>query len=252
MDSEEVVLVTGGAGGIGRETAIAFGERGAAVVVADIDADEAEATADAVEDETPGEALALAVDVTDDTAVEAMVDGTVEEFGRLDAAVNNAAVVGRVEPTTEYSEDDWQQVIDVNLSGVFRSLKHELAAMAEGDGGAIVNTASILGHVGYEDACAYIAAKHGVRGLTKATALEYADDGIRVNAVSPGFTETSMLDETGVNQSERVREYIRGKHPVDRFGDPSEIAAAITWLCSDEASFVTGTALPVDGGYLAQ
>lgn len=246
MDEDDVVLVTGGAGGIGSAVARAFAADGTAVVVADVDGDAARETADRIDSETAGTALAVETDVTDEDSVAALVETTVSEFGGLDAAVNNAGIAGEQESLAEYDGAEFGRVVDVNLRGVFHALKHELAAMAEG---AIVNVSSVLGQRGYKNAGAYVAAKHGVVGLTRTAALENADHGIRVNAVAPGFTETSMLDASGVNASERTREYVRGLIPADRFGDPEEIADAIVWLCSPDASYVTGAVLSVDGGY---
>jgi len=247
-----VAVVTGGAGGIGEEVARAFGAAGASVVVADVDGDGARAVADSVERETAGSASAIEADVTDESDAAAMVEAAVDRYGRLDAAVNNAAVAGAVAPTADYPETEFERVLDVNLTGVYRCLKHELRAMAGQERGAVVNVASVLGRAGYESAPAYVAAKHGVVGLTRAAAREMADRGVRVNAVCPGFTDTPMLDEVGVTADESVREHVEGLHPMGRFGAPREIADAVVWLCSPEASYVTGTALPVDGGYLSR
>lgn len=251
MDSftDEVALVTGGAAGIGRDVALALGEAGAAVVAADIDGDGAEATATCVDRETPGTATAVETDVADEDSVAALVETTVETYGGLDVAVNNAGITGEQAFVGEYDSGEFERVLDVNLFGVFYCLKHELAAMDEG---SIVNVASVLGQVGFERAAAYVAAKHGVVGLTKTAAMEYADRGVRVNAVAPGFTDTGMLDDAGVTASEGTEAYVRGLHPMGRFGESGEIADAIRWLCSDEASYVTGAVLPVDGGYTSQ
>jgi len=247
-----VAVVTGGTGGIGEEVARAFGAAGASVVVADTDGDGAHAVAEAVDRRTAGSATAVETDVTDGADAAAMVATAVDQYGRLDAAVNNAAIAGTVAPTAEYPESEFERVLDVNLTGVYRCLKHELRAMADQERGAVVNVASVLGRAGYESAPAYVAAKHGVVGLTRATAQEQADRGVRVNAVCPGFIDTPMLDEVGVTADESVQEHVKGLHPMDRFGDPREVADAIVWLCSSEASYVTGTALPVDGGYLSR
>nr|WP_290819176.1 SDR family oxidoreductase [Halovivax sp.] len=246
------VVVTGGGSGIGRETARAFAEEGGNVVVADVDREVGEDAAETITDETDGEATFVEVDVTDDGAVNSMVETAVEQYGGLDAAVNNAGIGGPQVLTAEVDDDGWQAVIDVNLTGVWRCMRHEIPAMVDDGGGAIVNVASILGRVGFETASAYTAAKHGVLGLTKTAALEYADDEIRVNAVCPGFVETPMLDEAGMLADEDVRRDIEGRHAMDRLGRPDEIADAITWLCSDGASFTTGESLVVDGGYLSQ
>ena len=247
--TDSVALVTGGAAGIGRDVALALGNAGASVVVADIDGDGAESTATRVAEETPGTATGVRTDVADEDSVAALVESTVETYGGLDVAVNNAGITGEQAFVGEYDSAEFQRVIDVNLCGVFYCLKHELDAM---DDGAIVNVASVLGQVGFERAAAYVAAKHGVVGLTRTAAMEYADRGVRVNAVAPGFTDTGMLDDAGVTASEQTEAYVRGLHPMGRFGEPAEIADAIRWLCSDEASYVTGTVLPVDGGYTSQ
>lgn len=243
----ETALITGGGGGIGRETALAFAARGVSVVVADIDEAAARAAASAVE-AAGGEALGMHVDVTDDESVASMVETTVETYDGFDAAVNAAGVAGEQSALTDYSESGFERVVDVNLLGTWRAMKHELRAMDEG---AIVNVTSILGLAGYERTGGYVATKHGVVGLTRTAALEAAKR-VRVNAVAPGFTETTMLDDAGVNRDQQTREYVAGLHPMDRFGDPEEVAEAIVWLCSPAASFVTGTVLPVDGGYLAK
>ncbi len=249
---ERVAVVTGGSTGIGHATALAFAERGASVVVADVNDEAAAETVDAIED-AGGEATFVHTDVTDQGAVDAMVDTAVGEYGRLDFAFNNAGIGGEQAKTADYPEDVWQRVIDVNLSGVQRCMKAELRAMTErDDGGVVVNNASVLGKVGFETASAYTAAKHGVLGLTKTAALEYAAEGIRVVAVCPGFVETPMLEQGGLTTDVEVRHGIESLHAMNRLGQPDEVAAAVCWLCSDEASFVTGTAVDVDGGYLSR
>jgi NAD(P)-dependent dehydrogenase (short-subunit alcohol dehydrogenase family) len=250
--ADATVIVTGAASGIGRETAVGFGRAGANVVVADLDTDEGEATARLIEEETNGTATFVEVDVTDDDAVAAMVDTAVSEYGGLDVAFNNAGIGGDFNGVDEIPEEDWQAVIDVNLTGVWRCMRHEIPAMLENGGGAIVNTASILGKVGTADAPAYTAAKHGVLGLTKGAALERATDGIRVNAICPGYVETQMLEEAGIMADDDLRSQIEGLHAMQRLGTAEEIADAVLWLASDGASFTTGEALVVDGGYTAQ
>lgn len=243
------VLITGGASGIGRETAVAFGERAASVVIGDVDVAGAEETAAAVE-AAGGEAAVVEADVTADEDVARLVEVAAESDGGLDAAFNNAGISGRVEggaPTGEYPDDAWDRVIDVNLSGVRRCLKHELARM---EAGAVVNTASIAGLVGLEGSSAYVAAKHGVVGLTRTAALEYAP-AVRVNAVCPGFTNTPLIRESVVEDPARRAE-VEARHPMGRLGRPEEIAEAVVWLCSPASSFVTGHAFPVDGGYLSR
>ena len=250
--TDEVALVTGAAGGIGSAVARALAADGASIVLADIDEAGVEGLADDLAAQFDVEAVAVPVDVTDADAVAAMVETTDERFGRLDVAINNAAIAGEQGRLDEISEAGWHEAIDVNLSGVWRCLRHELPLLRAGERGAVVNVASILGEVGFARSAPYTAAKHGVVGLTKTVALEGASDDVRANAVAPGFTRTGMLDAAGVRDDERTAEFVRGLHPQERFGEPGEVAAAIAWLCSREASFVTGATLPVDGGYLAR
>ncbi|MFW6018241.1 MAG: SDR family oxidoreductase [Halapricum sp.] len=250
--SGRVAAVTGAASGIGREVAIQFAESGASVVVADVDDASGQETVEQIESDG-GEAVYVSTDVTDMDDVEAMVETAVEEFGRLDYAVNNAGISGGEVPAGDVSEEGWEQTIDINLNGVWRSLKAELGQMTEqDDGGVVINMASILGKVGFENSSAYVASKHGVLGLTKTAAWEYADQDVRVNAVCPGFIETQMLEEAGISTNENVREWIEGMHSQDRLGKPEEIADAVLWLCSDGASFTNGEALTVDSGFTAR
>lgn len=251
MDGYEdaTALVTGAASGIGRVTAERFAEAGASVVAADLDREGAEATAEAVRD-AGGEAHAIAVDVTDAAAVEAMVAETTDRYGSLDVAFNNAGVEEGNADTADLTEDTWDRVVGTNLKGVWLCLKHELPAMAEQGGGAIVNTSSIAGFSAVGSA-AYVASKHGVVGLTRSAATEYADDGVRVNAVCPGFVDTPLLDRAREETPEALELAVQSQ-PLGRLAEPGEIADAVRWLCSPEASFVTGNAYPVDGGFLAQ
>ncbi|QSG04666.1 SDR family oxidoreductase [Halapricum desulfuricans] len=250
--SGRVAAVTGGASGIGREVAVQFADSGASVVVADVDDEGGQATVEQIESDG-GEAVYVSTDVTDMADVEAMVETAVEEFGRLDYAVNNAGISGGEDPAGDVPEEEWEQTIDINLNGVWRSLKAELGQMTDqDDGGVVINMASILGKVGFENSSAYVSAKHGVLGLTKTAAWEYADQDIRVNAVCPGFIETQMLEEAGISTNENVREWIEGMHSQDRLGRPEEIADAVLWLCSDGASFTNGEALTVDSGFTAK
>jgi NAD(P)-dependent dehydrogenase (short-subunit alcohol dehydrogenase family) len=193
-------------------------------------------------------------DVSQPAEVAAMVDFAVAAYGRLDCAVNNAGIEGALVPTAEYTDEGWQRVLDINLTGVRWCLKYEIQQMLEHGGGAIVNMASILGLVGFVNASAYTAAKHGVIGLTRAAALEYATRGIRVNAVCPGFIETPMVMQRGLAAAEHpeVLRQLEALHPMQRLGRPEEVAEPAVWLCSEGASFVTGHALAVDGGYLSQ
>jgi NAD(P)-dependent dehydrogenase (short-subunit alcohol dehydrogenase family) len=250
--SGKVALVTGAASGIGRACARLFAERGASVIVSDVAAEGGEETVRLIE-EAGGKAAFFKANVSNAREVEALVSGTMETFGRLDCAVNNAGIEGLLAPTADYPEEAWNRVLGINLTGAFLCMKHEIPRMLEGGGGAIVNMASILGLVGFANAPAYTAAKHGLLGLTKVAALEYATLGIRVNALCPGFIETPMVMERGVEAGTHpeVYEQIAELHPIGRLGKSEEIAEAAVWLCSEAASFVTGHALTADGGYVA-
>ncbi|MBX9701820.1 MAG: SDR family oxidoreductase [Acetobacteraceae bacterium] len=245
-------LVTGGASGIGRATALAFAREGAWVAVADLTLEAAQRTVADIEAKD-GKAVAIACDVTDDDAVRAMVAAAVEAFGGLDCAFNNAGIApfqvnAAGQKIADVAPEAWERVIDVNLTGVWRCLRHEVAQMrAQGTGGVIVNTASILGLVGSPTSSAYVAAKHGVVGLTKTAAADHAEENIRVNAVCPGYIETPMTEETMRRRGGRIMARV----PMARMGRPEEIAEAVVWLCSERAGFVTGVAWAVDGGYTA-
>ena len=245
-------LVTGGASGIGRATALAFAREGARVAVADIMQDAAQRTVAEIE-AMGGQALAIACDVTDDDAVKAMIAATVDAFGSLDCAFNNAGIApyqvnAGGQKIADVAPEAWRRLIDVNLTGVWLCLRHEVAEMrAQGSGGVIINTASILGLVGTATSSAYVAAKHGVVGLTKVAAADHAEDNIRVNAVCPGYIETPMTEETMRRRGERIMARV----PMARMGKAVEIAEAVVWLCSPKASFVTGVSWAVDGGYTA-
>jgi len=248
-----VALVTGGSAGIGRAAALAFAREGARVVVSDVEAEGGEQTAGSIRNEG-GEAIFIRTDVSREDEVRAMVEGTLEAFNQLDFAFNNAGIEGTLAPTGEYTAEDWNRVIGINLTGVWLCMRYQIPAMLRQGGGAIVNNASILGHVAFANAPAYSASKHGVLGLTKAAALEYATQSIRINAVCPGFIETPMVMERGVHAGDSKETYdqIAALHPMERLGKPEEIASAAVWLCSEAASFVTGQSLLVDGGYTAR
>ena len=244
-------LVTGAGSGIGRATALAFAREGAWVAAADLQLEAARETARMVE-EAGGQAVAVEVDVTNDDAVAAMVGAAVKAFGGLDCAFNNAGIApyqvnASGQKIADVAPEAWQRLLDVNLTGVWRCLRHEVAQMRTQGGGAIVNTASVAGLVGLPNSSAYVAGKHGVVGLTRTAAVDHAEDGIRVNAVCPGYIETPMTEDTMRRRGERIMERV----PLARMGKPEEIAEAVVWLCSDRASFVTGAAWTVDGGYTA-
>lgn len=247
---DRAVLITGGGGGIGRATALAFARAGARLMLGDLDLEAAEETARQVA-AAGGEAHAMRCDVSRPEEAEALVREAVARLGRLDCAVNNAGIEASQESTARLPTETWERTIAINLSGVFYCMRAELAAM-RASGGVIVNIASVLGLVGFAGAAAYVAAKHGVVGLTKVAAIEFAARGIRVNAVCPGFVETPMLDRVGITGDPDRRALIEGLHPINRLGRPEEIAGAVLYLCSDAASFVTGHALVVDGGYTAR
>ncbi len=244
-------LVTGAGSGIGRATALAFAREGAWVAAADLKLESAQETARRVE-AAGGQAVAVEVDVTDDDAVAAMVGAVVKAFGGLDCAFNNAGIApyqvnASGQKIADVAPEAWQRLLDVNLTGVWRCLRHEVAQMRTQGGGAIVNIASVAGLVGLPNSSAYVAGKHGVVGLTRTAAVDHAEEGIRVNAVCPGYIETPMTEDTMSRRGDRIMARV----PMARMGKPEEIAEAVVWLCSDRASFVTGAAWTVDGGYTA-
>ena len=243
----KAALVTGAGSGIGRAIALAFAREGARVVVSDVDDAGGGATTEAAR-ALGATAHFVHCDVRGGAAVEALVARTVELFGRVDCACNNAGIEGTLAPIGDATEDDAARVLDVNLMGVWRCLHAELPRMAAQGGGAIVNTASVAGLVGAGGLAPYVASKHGVVGLTKAAALEYAARGVRVNAVCPGVIATPMVDRLAA-ASPGVIEALLTVKPMGRLGAPEEVAAAVVWLCSDAASFTTGACLTVDGGY---
>jgi NAD(P)-dependent dehydrogenase (short-subunit alcohol dehydrogenase family) len=246
----KVALVTGGGSGIGRATALAFAREGAKVIVSDVAAEGGEETVRHIKS-NGGEAMFVKADVANPVDVAAMVRKAVDTYGRLDCAFNNAGIAGQMASTADSSEDNWNRIMAINLTGVWLCMKHEISQMLAQGGGAIVNTASIAGLVGFSNAAAYVASKHGVNGLTKTAALEYAKQGIRVNAVCPGFIQTPLLDQALLTQPQ-MGEAVVALEPVGRLGKPEEIAEAVVWLSSDAASFVTGLPMVVDGGLVAQ
>lgn len=247
--SGRVALVTGAASGIGRATARLYAQEEARVVVADWDETGGHETVRLIEQAT-GEAYFVKTDVSSPADCERLVRLTLEQYDRLDFACNNAGIGGEQNRTADYSLDGWQQVINVNLSGVFYCMKYEIPALQSSGAGAIVNVASILGQVGFAMAPAYVAAKHGVVGLTKNAAVEYAASGIRVNSVGPAFIKTPMI--AGLEENPEMLNMLVSLHPIGRLGTPEEVAELILWLTSEKASFVTGGYFAVDGGYLAR
>ena len=246
----KVAFVTGAASGIGRAAALAFAREGASVVVADVSEQDNQETARMIE-AAGGQALAIRCDVTRAEDVKAALDTTIETFGRLDAAFNNAGVEQAKKATADLTEEEWDRIVAIDLRGVFLCLKYEIPLMLKQGGGAIVNTSSGAGVKGFKDQAAYVAAKHGVVGLTKAAALDYASANIRINVVCPGIIDTPMMDRFGGGTPEGKERELAGAaaaEPIGRAGKPEEIAAAVLWLCSDAASFVTGAAMVVDGG----
>lgn len=245
----KVALVTGGTSGIGRDTAVLFSKAGAKVVVAGRREPEGEETIELIR-AAGGASLFVKTDVAKAAEVEMLIKKTVEKFGRIDIAFNNAGIEGKWVPIVRQSEEDWDKIIAINLKGVWLCLKYEMQQMLkQGAGGAIVNMGSVNGLVGSVGAAAYSASKHGVIGLTKSAALENAKSGIRINAVCPGFTETPMADR--IFRVPQIQKHVLSCHPIGRLGRPVEIAEAVVWMCSDRASFMTGQSLVLDGGYLA-
>jgi NAD(P)-dependent dehydrogenase (short-subunit alcohol dehydrogenase family) len=242
----KVAFVTGAGSGIGRATATAFAAEGADVALADIDAVGNEETAQIVA-EHGGRVLAVKCDVTSSSDVKTAVERTVQELGRLDVAFNNAGIEQPPTTLVDTTEDDWSRLLDIDLSSAFLCMKYEIPAMLEHGGGSIVNTSSGAGVIGIRGQAAYVAAKHGLIGLTKSAALEYAAQGVRVNAICPGIIETPMMHRfSGGTPEGRAR--VIDQEPVGRMGSPEEIASAVLWLSSDLGAFATGHAMVIDGG----
>jgi NAD(P)-dependent dehydrogenase (short-subunit alcohol dehydrogenase family) len=245
----KVAVVTGASSGIGRATAEAFAREGASTVLADLDRDAGREVVEGI-DAAGGEACFVKADVSKRGEVEAMVAQALERYGRLDCAFNNAGIEGDMASTVECTEDNWDRTLDINLKGVWLCMKYELPPMLQQGGGAIVNCSSVAGLVGFRNLPAYCASKAGVVELTKAAALEYADAGIRVDAICPGVIRTPMVERVVAGDPDLEAQYT-ALQPMGRMGEPEEIAESVLWLCSDGASFVTGHALVADGGLVA-
>lgn len=246
----KVALITGASAGIGRAAAFAFAREGAAVALADIDLQRGEATAAEVAELGVDTVFAQA-DVSDESSVVDAVRRAVDRFGRLDFAFNNAGIEGEQAPTADCTTDNWNRTIAINLTGIFLCMREEIPRMLANGGGVIVNNSSVAGLVGFPGIPAYTASKHGILGLTRTAALEYATQGIRVNAVCPGVIDTEMITRF-THGDAAVADQLLETEPVARLGAPGEVADAVVWLCSERASFVTGHALAVDGGFVAR
>lgn len=245
----KTAIVTGAGSGIGRAVALHYARYGANVVVSDVNDAGGLETVEMIRN-AGGVAEYFRADVSQPSDNEQMVNFALEKFGRLDFACNNAGIAGEQNPTGSYSIEGWNKVIAINLSGVFYGMRYQIPAMLKNGGGAIVNISSILGQVAFAGAPAYVAAKHGVIGLTRNAAVEYSKYGIRINAVGPAFIQTPMISV--LDENPELRNMLIGLHPIGRLGQPDEVAELVIWLSSDKASFVTGAYYPVDGGYLAQ
>lgn len=243
----KIVIVTGAASGIGKATAELFAQHGASVVISDIQEDEGKEAMDSIV-KSGGKASFFKADVAKPEDMEALVNFTIKTYGRLDVAVNNAGIGGEINPIADLSIEGWHKVIAINLNSLFYGMKYQIPAMLKNGGGSIVNIASILGSVGFAGSAGYVAAKHGVVGITQTAAVEYSAQNIRVNSVGPAFIETPLLDAL----DSEMKKQLVALHPIGRLGKSEEVAELIYWLGSDKSSFVTGSYHPIDGGYLAR
>ena len=250
MWKEQVALVTGASSGIGRATSLAFAAEGARVVVSDVQSEGGEETAHAIVSRG-GDATFVKADVSRGDDVAALIERSLKAYGELDFAFNNAGIEGVMAPPVDCTEQNWDRTLAVNLKGVWLCMKHELRHMLSRGRGAIVNCSSVAGLVGFQGLPAYVASKHGIVGLTRTAALECAKRGVRINAVCPGVVATAMVERITKDHPE-MQDQLTAGEPIGRVGRPEEIAAAVVWLCSDRASFITGQAIPVDGGWIAQ
>lgn len=247
--SGKTAIVTGGGSGIGLACAMLYAANGAKVVISDVNEAHGNEAVERIKS-NGGEAIFIKADVSKAEDCEALVQQTMDAFGRLDIAVNNAGIGGESKPIADMSIEGWNKVIGVNLNSVFYGMKYQIPAMLKNGGGAIVNMASILGQVGFANSAAYVAAKHGVVGLSQNAAIEYSKQGVRVNAVGPGFIDTPLLSGAGMDDT--MKQGLVQLHPIGRLGKPEEVAELVIWLSSDKASFVTGGYYAVDGAYLAR
>jgi NAD(P)-dependent dehydrogenase (short-subunit alcohol dehydrogenase family) len=247
----QTVFITGGLSGIGKACAIAAAKQGANVAVADIKSDNSVKILEEIKQENSN-AIFIECDVSVYKQVESAIQLVVKTFSSLDIALNNAGIGGEANKVADMSEEAWLKVINVNLNSVFYCMKNELAQMSKQKKGVIINMSSILGKVGFPNSSHYVAAKHGIIGLTETAALEYAAEGIRINAICPGFIETPLLTNAGITENTDIQKYIIGLHPMKRLGKSEEIASGFIFLASDDSSFMTGMTLEIDGGYLAQ
>lgn len=246
----KTVFITGGLSGIGQACALAAAQAGANLAIADLKSDTAEKTMEVFRRENP-KAIFIECDVSSFSEVQSAIQKVVGAFGTLDVALNNAGIGGASSTVGDMTEEAWLKVIGINLNGVFNCMKHELTQMSKQKHGVIINMSSILGKVGFANSAHYVAAKHAVLGLTKTAALEYATEGIRVNAICPGFIDTPLLVKGGISDHEEVKQLIVNLHPMKRLGQSEEIANGFVFLACDDSSFMTGTALEIEGGYLS-